>query len=281
MPSAKPLRRRQRQRQRGARRIPQGHGRMAGRPRRRHPRHAGGARLDRRPAGAARRRVGHPARPRHGQGSRRASRSRAATAPTSTASSSARPTSTAPGDGSRPTTRSAAACSPSSAPTCTRARPTRPKQVEKYRFLDAMEARLPELAAHSELALVVGDLNVGHRTLDIRNWKGNVKRAGLPARRARVLRPLRRSRGRRRLQPRAPASAGSTSAAASPARSTARTRGGRGAARRSTTTPDGASTTSSPRPRWPTTAVAYAVDRAATYDERWSDHAPVVVDYAI
>jgi exodeoxyribonuclease-3 len=59
------------------------------------------------------------------------------------------------------------------------------KQVEKYRFLDAMEARLPELAAHSELAVVVGDLNVGHRTLDIRNWKGNVKRAGfLPEERA-------------------------------------------------------------------------------------------------
>jgi exodeoxyribonuclease-3 len=25
----------------------------------------------------------------------------------------------------------------------------------------------------------------------------------------------------------------------------------------------------------------YAVDRAAAYDERWSDHAPVVVDYAL
>src|SRR4051812_21374840 len=52
------------------------------------------------------------------------------------------------------------------------------KQVEKFRFLDAMEGRLPELKAHSDLALVVGDLNVGHRTLDIKNWKGNVKRAG-------------------------------------------------------------------------------------------------------
>ena len=76
-----------------------------------------------------------------------------------------------------------------------------PKQVEKYRFLDAMEARLPELAAHSELALVVGDLNVGHRTLDIRNWKGNVKRAGfLPDERAYFDRFVGR-RGRRRLQP--------------------------------------------------------------------------------
>lgn len=53
-----------------------------------------------------------------------------------------------------------------------------PKQVEKYKFLDAMTARLPELQAHSDLALVVGDLNVGHRELDIKNWKGNRKSAG-------------------------------------------------------------------------------------------------------
>ncbi len=60
-----------------------------------------------------------------------------------------------------------------------------PKQVEKYKFLDAMQAHLPQLAAHNPLALVVGDLNVGHRTLDIKNWKGNVKRAGfLPDERA-------------------------------------------------------------------------------------------------
>ena len=60
-----------------------------------------------------------------------------------------------------------------------------PKQVEKYRFLDAMEARLPELAAHSRYALVVGDLNVGHRELDIKNWRGNRKNAGfLPRERA-------------------------------------------------------------------------------------------------
>jgi exodeoxyribonuclease-3 len=36
-----------------------------------------------------------------------------------------------------------------------------------------------------ELALITGDLNVGHRELDIRNWRGNVKKAGfLPRERA-------------------------------------------------------------------------------------------------
>ncbi|MCQ9164847.1 exodeoxyribonuclease III [Arthrobacter sp. STN4] len=60
-----------------------------------------------------------------------------------------------------------------------------PKQVDKYRFLDTMIARLPQLAAASDHALVVGDLNVGHTELDIKNWKGNVKRAGfLPEERA-------------------------------------------------------------------------------------------------
>ena len=60
-----------------------------------------------------------------------------------------------------------------------------PKQDEKWKFLDAMEARMPELAAHNPLAVIVGDLNVGHRELDIRNWKGNRKNAGfLPRERA-------------------------------------------------------------------------------------------------
>ncbi|WP_231567758.1 exodeoxyribonuclease III [Sinomonas humi] len=60
-----------------------------------------------------------------------------------------------------------------------------PKQVDKYRFLDVMLKRLPELAERSDHALVVGDLNVGHTPLDIRNWKANQKRAGfLPEERA-------------------------------------------------------------------------------------------------
>ncbi|POH60084.1 exodeoxyribonuclease III [Arthrobacter glacialis] len=60
-----------------------------------------------------------------------------------------------------------------------------PKQDDKFRFLDTMIARLPQLAATRDHVLVVGDLNVGHTILDIKNWKGNVKRAGfLPEERA-------------------------------------------------------------------------------------------------
>lgn len=53
-----------------------------------------------------------------------------------------------------------------------------PKQDDKYRFLDQMQIRLHELKQHSDHAIVVGDLNVGHTERDIKNWRGNVKNAG-------------------------------------------------------------------------------------------------------
>ena len=60
-----------------------------------------------------------------------------------------------------------------------------PKQVEKYKFLDAMTLRMQELIDSGKHAVVVGDLNVGHTELDIKNWKGNLKNAGfLPEERA-------------------------------------------------------------------------------------------------
>ena len=60
-----------------------------------------------------------------------------------------------------------------------------PKQDAKYEFLEIMSGRMQEIGTQSEYALVVGDLNVGHRSLDIRNWKGNLKNSGfLPQERA-------------------------------------------------------------------------------------------------
>ena len=60
-----------------------------------------------------------------------------------------------------------------------------PKQVEKYKFLDAMTKRMADLRKEDGLVVVVGDLNVGHTELDIKNWKGNLKNAGfLPEERA-------------------------------------------------------------------------------------------------
>ena len=60
-----------------------------------------------------------------------------------------------------------------------------PKQDAKYEFLELMTKRMKKLGASENPSLVVGDLNVGHRTLDIRNWKGNRKNSGfLPEERA-------------------------------------------------------------------------------------------------
>jgi exodeoxyribonuclease-3 len=154
------------------------------------------------------------------------------------------------------------------------------KQVEKYKFLDAMEKRLPELRAHNELAVVLGDLNVGHRTLDIKNWKGNVKRAGfLPEERAYFDRFV--------------------GAEGEPGYNDGAGLGWVDVGRKHAGDVDGPFTWWSWRGQafdndtgWridyqlATPALAakvkdYAVDRAAAYDERWSDHTPVVVDYSL
>jgi len=154
------------------------------------------------------------------------------------------------------------------------------KQTEKYHFLDAMEERLPELQKHNELAVVMGDLNVGHRTLDIRNWKGNVKRAGfLPEERAYFDRIL--------------------GAEDDPAYNSGAGLGWVDVVRKHAGEVDGPYTWWSWRgqafdndtgwridyqlasPALAERVTGYAVDRAAAYDERWSDHTPVVVDYAL
>lgn len=155
-----------------------------------------------------------------------------------------------------------------------------PKQVEKYRFLDAMESRLPELQAHNPLSVVMGDLNVGHRTLDIKNWKGNVKRAGfLPRERAYFDRIV--------------------GAEDDPAYNSGAGLGWVDVGRKWAGEVEGPYTWWSWRgqafdndtgwrldyhlasPALAERVSDYAVDRATAYDERWSDHTPVVVDYSI
>jgi len=155
-----------------------------------------------------------------------------------------------------------------------------PKQVEKYKFLDAFEKRLEELATGGALALVMGDLNVGHRTLDIKNWKGNTKKAGfLPAERAYFDRIL--------------------GAEDDPAYNAGAGLGWVDLGRRFAGEVPGPYTWWSQRgqafdtdtgwridyhlatPTLAETALSYAIDKADAWDTRWSDHAPVVIDYDI
>lgn len=155
-----------------------------------------------------------------------------------------------------------------------------PKQVEKYKFLDAMEKRLAELGKGGALALVVGDLNVGHRTLDIKNWRGNQKSAGfLPAERAYFDRIV-------------------------GAEDEENYNAGAGLGwvdlgRRMSGEVEGPYTWWSQRGQafdndtgWridyhlasaslAEKAISYRIDRASSYDKRWSDHAPVIIDYDV
>jgi exodeoxyribonuclease-3 len=59
------------------------------------------------------------------------------------------------------------------------------RQVEKLEFLDAITSRMAHAAAAGERMVVTGDLNVAHREDDLKNWKGNLKKSGfLPEERA-------------------------------------------------------------------------------------------------
>ena len=60
-----------------------------------------------------------------------------------------------------------------------------PQQDDKFRFLEQMVARMSDIRSGSGHGIVTGDLNIGHTEQDIRNWKGNVGKAGfLPEERA-------------------------------------------------------------------------------------------------
>ena len=58
------------------------------------------------------------------------------------------------------------------------------RQAAKFRFLALMAPHLKALAAERELILV-GDINIAHKEIDLKNWKGNLKNSGfLPEERA-------------------------------------------------------------------------------------------------
>jgi exodeoxyribonuclease-3 len=156
--------------------------------------------------------------------------------------------------------------------------------VEKYKFLDAMTERLPELREHNPLAVVMGDLNVGHRELDIKNWKGNRKSAGfLDKERAYFDRFF------------GPAGEQVTGVDGTVDPGL----GWVDIGRRFAGEVEGPYTWWSNRgqsfandtgwridyqvatPELAATVKHYAVDRAESYEQRFSDHAPVVVDYAV
>ena len=58
------------------------------------------------------------------------------------------------------------------------------RQAAKFRFLDLLYPHLMALKARREFILV-GDVNIAHKAIDLKNWKGNQKNSGfLPEERA-------------------------------------------------------------------------------------------------
>ena len=58
------------------------------------------------------------------------------------------------------------------------------RQQAKFRFLALMAPHLTKLVAERELILV-GDINIAHKEIDLKNWRGNQKNSGfLPQERA-------------------------------------------------------------------------------------------------
>lgn len=59
------------------------------------------------------------------------------------------------------------------------------RQEAKYRFLDAFRTHMQALKSQQREVLICGDVNIAHKEIDIKNWKGNLKNSGfLPQERA-------------------------------------------------------------------------------------------------
>ncbi len=59
------------------------------------------------------------------------------------------------------------------------------RQASKFRFLDAFYPLMKRLRKAGREIVLCGDWNIAHREIDLRNWKGNLKNSGfLPEERA-------------------------------------------------------------------------------------------------
>lgn len=59
------------------------------------------------------------------------------------------------------------------------------RQVVKYDFLDRFEKQLQGFKDNNQEIIICGDLNIAHKEIDLKNWKSNQKNSGfLPAERA-------------------------------------------------------------------------------------------------
>ena len=138
------------------------------------------------------------------------------------------------------------------------------RQASKFRFLAEFLPHLAQLRASGREIILCGDWNIAHREIDLKNWKGNLKNSGfLPEERAwmgEVFGPLGFTDAYRLLHPEAEGEAYTWWSNRGQAR--ARNVGWR--IDYHVATP----------------ALAATARRAAVYkDSRFSDHAPLSIDY--
>lgn len=138
---------------------------------------------------------------------------------------------------------------------------------EKLAWFDAATDRLESLRADGREVLFTGDLNVAHRDSDLKNWKGNIGVAGCH--------PDERARFDRWFDDLGWVDVARSRAGDGPVPFTWWSFRGRAFDNDAGWRIDYQIAT----PGLAARAVSARVDRAASYADRWSDHAPVVVEY--
>lgn len=141
-----------------------------------------------------------------------------------------------------------------------------PLQLEKERFMAALAARMATLRTGGRDAVVCGDWNIAHTENDIKNWKGNVKKSGFLPTERQWLTELLASGWVDVVRTLHPDVAGPYAWWSWRGRAFDNDAGWRIDYQLAT-------------PGLAQRAVRARVERAAAYALRWSDHAPVTVEY--
>lgn len=147
------------------------------------------------------------------------------------------------------------------------------KMAQKYRFLDTMLVRMGQLrdeaARGGRQAVLCGDFNIAHTPLDIKNAKGNVKNSGfLPEERAYVDRWLGEFEFVDVMRDLTGEIQGPYTWWSQRGRAFDNDTGWRLDYQFAT-------------PELAETARGFVIDKAPSYDARWSDHAPLTITYDV
>ncbi|APX32496.1 exodeoxyribonuclease III [Brachybacterium sp. P6-10-X1] len=140
--------------------------------------------------------------------------------------------------------------------------------VDKYAFLDTMMVHLEQLRSDGRHVVLTGDINIAHTEWDIKNWKGNLKSAGFLPEEREYLDRLTTDAGFVDVH--------RTVHGDGPGPYTWWSQRGKAFDNDSGWRIDYQLATEDLAAR----ASSAQVDRAPSYDTRWSDHAPLVISYS-